>query len=154
VSRAGELAAAVAVVLAAGRGDDGGGEPVFPADYAATYQEVRDCRGSADHDLGQIRVLADPAALGPYQARDVPFPLGAVVLKAEYDFGDPGCTGEITQWTVMVRDDGGDAAALGWRWQRVDRQRRVITENEPRCFGCHLECGVPPDGYQGTCAVP
>ncbi len=144
------------VVALVGCGDDGA-DPVavFPADYLATYQEVRDCRGSADHDLGRIRVLADPAARGPYLARDAAFPVGAVLLKVEYDFADTTCVGPITQWTVMQRiADGGDPLQLGWHWQRVDLERRVVSENEPRCLGCHAECGVAPDGYLGTCAVP
>lgn len=143
----------LAGALAACGGDDA--VPAFPADYAATYQEVRDCRGSADHDLGQIRVLADPAARGPYLARDAAFPIGAVLLKVEYDFADPTCAGPITQWTVMQRlPDGGDPQLLGWTWQRVDRDRRVVSENDSRCLGCHADCGVGPDGYLGTCTVP
>ncbi len=135
-----------------------GGDDVaaaFPADYAATYQEVRDCRGSADHDLRLIRVLADPAARAPYLARDAAFPVGAVLLKEEYDFGDPTCNGPIMQWTVMQRQgDGGDPLHLGWAWQRVDPDRRVVAADDSRCFGCHASCGEPPDGYLGTCAVP
>ena len=42
---------------------------------------------------------------------------------------------------------------LGWRWQRVDLRHEVLSQDEPRCFGCHDDCGVPPDGYAGTCAV-
>jgi hypothetical protein len=37
---------------------DPGDPPVFPEDYAATYQEVRSCRLSVDHDLTRMRVLA------------------------------------------------------------------------------------------------
>lgn len=143
--------ALVALVMAA---CGGGGDltPGFPADYATTYQEVRDCRSSADHDLGQIRVLADPAAVGPYRNRDARFPRGAVVLKVEYDFSDPTCTGPITQWTAMMQI--GEPSAPGWGWQQVDRDRNVVSENDSRCIGCHAECGGPPDGYLGTCAVP
>lgn len=143
------------IVLAAACGGDDGAAPVFPADYAASYVEVRDCRTSADHDLGRIRILADPAALAPYRDRAAPFPAGAVVLKVEHDFGDTDCTGPITQWTVMERlADGDGATTLGWRWQRVDAGRGVVTEDEPRCIGCHTDCGVAPDGYLGTCAMP
>lgn len=144
------VAGAVALAAACG-GEDAA--PVFPADHATTYQEVRNCRTSADHDLGRIRVLADPAARGPYLDRTAPFPDGAVVLKAEYDFGDVDCTGPITQWTAMQRASAA-AERLGWVWQRVDRDRAVVSEDEPRCIGCHADCGVAPDGYLGTCAVP
>jgi hypothetical protein len=141
-------ALAIGVVLAA-CGDPA--EPVFPADYAASYVEVRGCRGSSDHELNNIRVLADPAAMGPYLARDADFPAGAVVLKEEYDFADDACAGPIVQWTVMRRDAAGPQ---GWRWQEVDADRDVVSEDDGRCTSCHATCGVPPDGYLGTCTVP
>src|SRR4051812_28274789 len=93
----------------------GGSAPLFPADYAATYVEVRGCRPSGDHDLNNIRVLADPAALGPYMTRASDFPVGAVVLKEEHDFGDTACTGKPKQYTVMVKQPAGTATArLDW----------------------------------------
>jgi hypothetical protein len=137
-------------------GDDEPLEPLFPEDYAATYTEVRDCRSGADHDLNNVRVMADPAALGPYTDRVSPFPDDAVLVKEEYDFGDDDCTGAIVQWTVMVRGVAEDAPEgnLGWRWQRVDPDRNVMSADDPRCFDCHSLCGVAPDGYDGTCTVP
>ena len=155
--RHGWLGVALAVATAVAAGCDGGDEPApaFPADYAATYVEVRGCRGSADHDLRRIRVLADPAALAPYQTRSAPFPPGAIVLKAEHDFADDDCTGPVVEWTVMTRLAAGTAPGLlDWSWQRVDGDRRVVSEDEPRCAGCHADCGGPPDGHDGTCAVP
>jgi hypothetical protein len=129
-------------------------DPLFPADYLTTYAEVRDCRSSGDHDLHRIRILADPAALAPYLDRVDPFPEGAVVLKEEYDFGDDHCSGDIKQWTVMVKlAEGASADTLGWTWQEVDASRAVRSENAPRCIGCHRPCGSP-DGYDHTCAVP
>lgn len=135
-----------------GNGDP---EPFFPEDYADNYVEVRGCRGSGDHDLNNIRILAGPSALGPYQSRAEPFPVDAVVLKEEYDFGDLTCTGPLKQWTVMRRlPDGSSPATLDWSWQRVDSERRVEDEDQPRCVSCHQGCGVAPDGHDGTCAVP
>ncbi len=134
-------------------GCSGGADPAFPADYATTFTEVRDCRPSADHDLHLIRVLADPQALEPYRDRAEPFPEGAVVLKEEHDFGDVDCSQPPIGWTVMVKDSTATDSE-GWQWQRVDVNRKVTSENESRCFGCHHDCGVPPDGYLGTCAVP
>lgn len=144
----------VLLCLAAACGGDEA-VPVFPADYASSYLEVRDCRTSADHDLGRVRVLADPAALEPYADRDAAFPPGAVVLKEEYEFDDTTCTGAIAGWTAMawLGDDAPDSQ-LGWRWQRVDRDRAVVVENDERCSSCHAGCGIAPDGYLGTCAVP
>jgi hypothetical protein len=146
-------------LLAGCPGDDDGGdegpEPEFPADYAGSYVEVRDCRGSGDHDLNNIRILASPSALTPYQERMEPFPEGAVVLKEEYEFGDMSCEGPIKQWTVMTRlAEGSSPDTLDWAWQRVDAGRKVVGEDVPACIGCHTGCGVPPDGYEGTCAIP
>lgn len=139
-------------------GDDDGGAgelaPSFPASYAASYVEVRDCRNSGDHELNRIRVLADPLALEPYRDRDADFPVGAVVLKEEHDFADTDCTGAPVRFTVMTRLAASSSpATLDWYWQDVDGARRVVSENDSRCVGCHTGCGVPPDGYQGTCTV-
>lgn len=131
---------------------DGGPVPLFPADYASSYTEVRDCRSSTEHDLAHVRVLADPQALGPYQGRDTDFPVGSIVLKEEYD--DAECAGSITRWTVMQRLlTGSSPDTLDWTWQDVQASRRVETVDEPRCIGCHTTCGMPPDGFQGTCTV-
>lgn len=135
-------------------GDDAGSEPLFGEDYAATFSEVRDCRPSGDHDLNNIRVLASAEVAGPYLNRDAPIPEGGLLLKEEYDFGDVDCTGEIKQWTVMQRRATGSSSdTLDWGWQRVDWNRNVVTEDEPRCIGCHQLC-VAPSGYEFTCTVP
>jgi hypothetical protein len=142
------------LLLAAACGDEPL-EPIFPADYRATYVEVRDCRGSGDHDLSPIRVLADPAAMPAYVNRDRPFPVGATLVKEEFEFDDVACEGAIVRWSVMVKlEDQSSPDTLDWRWQRVDGDGTVRTQDEPRCIGCHIDCGVPPDGYGGTCAVP
>ena len=130
-------------------------QPFFPDDYELSYVEVRDCRPSGDHDLNNMRILADPVGTSSYQNRDANFPVGSIVLKEEYAFDDRDCTGAITQWTAMQRlEDGSASMALDWDWQRVDAERRIVGENTPRCFGCHTGCGAPPDGFDGTCAVP
>jgi hypothetical protein len=133
---------------------DSGPAPLFPADYASSYTEVRDCRSSTEHEFAHVRVLADPQALGAYLGRDSDFPVGSIVLKEEYDIGDTSCAGDVVRWTVMQRlATGSSSATLDWSWQDVQASRRVETADEPRCIGCHTTCGVPPDGYQGTCAV-
>ena len=145
----------VAVVAAAGACGDDPATPAFPADYAGSYVEVRDCRASADHDLNKVRVLVDPGAADAYLLRDRAFPTGSVVLKEEFDFGDTGCTGEPVQWTVMEQLPTGSAPdTLDWRWQKVTTARAVKTEDDQRCIGCHEACGIAPDGYLGTCAIP
>lgn len=146
-----------ALALAFSLGCSGGAsgpEPAFPEDYAATYTEVRDCRpNGGSHDFNNIRVLADPAALTPYLDRVDPFPEGAVVLKEEYEPDDTDCSGDVVQWSVMQRLPEGNEDQLNWRWQLVDASYTVLSEDTPRCFGCHAQC-VLPDGYQGTCTVP
>lgn len=117
---------------------------------------MRGCRQSGGaHDINFIRVLADPAALEPYNNRTDPFPEGAVVLKEEYELGDTDCSGPVLQWSVMNRlGAGAPASLLGWGWQRVSSLGVVLEEDVPRCYGCHMGCGSPPDGYEGTCTVP
>jgi hypothetical protein len=128
--------------------------PSFPADYAASYVEVRGCRKSADHELEFIRVLADPSALGPYTDRTSAFPNDAIVLKEQYEPSDDTCSGPIAQWTVMLKNQSA-AERLGWDWSRVDADRRVVETNAPACFGCHQGCtGTPGPGYDFTCTDP
>lgn len=131
-----------------------GGEaevPVFPDTYASTYQEVRDCRRSPDHDLNYIRVLASPEAADPYMGRAQPFPVGAIVLKEEY--ADAACQ-DLDGFTVMRKEEAGYAPSTGdWSWQRVSADRDVVPIDEARCIGCHSLC-TPPEGYDFTCAVP
>lgn len=128
-------------------------EPLFPADFQSTYQQVRDCRRSGDHDLNYIRVLTAPEATAAYQYREVPFPVGAVVLKAEY--ADPGCT-DLTGYTVMRKEPAGTAPTAGdWSWQRVSAKREVREEeNLTRCVSCHRPCQSSGGGYDWTCAEP
>jgi cytochrome P460 len=155
VARALAASALLGSVACSSDGGDPGPLPAFPADYAASYVEVRDCRSSSDHELHRVRVLADPAAAAVYQSRSGDFAEGAVVLKEEHDFADTSCTGPVERWTVMVRQAAGSAAdTLGWQWQDVDAQRRVKTVDDSRCVNCHTSCGQPPDGFQATCTVP
>jgi hypothetical protein len=129
-------------------------EVFFPEDYATAYREVRRCQQSSDHELNAVRVLADPAAAEVYLSRDAGFAVGAVVLKAEYEFGDTTCAGPLKQLTVMRRVvDGGSPATLDWDWQTVDPRRTVTQSNDTRCTGCHAACGHAPDGFEATCGM-
>src|SRR5688572_3677306 len=128
---------------------------MFPADYELTYREVRNCRRSIDHDLHHIRVLADPAAYEPYMGRTMPFPVGAILLKVEYD--DELCTeSDLVRWSVMRKEEPGFGGPdyVDWYFQRVNLRREVISDNEERCTRCHSECVTLPDSYDGTCAIP
>ena len=165
--RAATLAAALAAGLVACGGGGSGGrpdaaidapgpEPLFPADYAATYQEVRSCRNSLEHDLHRIRVLAAPDAVAAYTGRTAPFPTGAIVLKVEHEGSDTACAGPIVSFTVMKKLAAGSSpATLDWQWQEVSGDRRSVNEDNRSCVGCHTSCGKPAEGgYDGTCAVP
>lgn len=144
------VAAAVTALLLVSCGT----ESLLPDDYLATYTEVRDCRQSGDHDLHSVRVLADPEALAAYSDRSTPFPMGATIVKEEYEFGDDTCAGPIVAWTLMQKLEVGTAPGnLDWTWQRIDATGAVLDTNAPRCANCHQDC-VPPDGYDGTCTVP
>ena len=139
--------AVVLCALVACGGDDGP-EARFPVSYASSYVEVRDCRPSTEHDLHKIRVLASPTTAQVYLDRTDPFPVGSVLLKEEFDFTDDACAEPLIGWTVMER------TGTGWTFQRVGPDRVVESEDDSRCIGCHQDCGVPPDGFDGTCAVP
>jgi hypothetical protein len=151
-SRRAALALLLAGLLAA-CGDEGE-PPLFPEDYAATYQEVRDCRFSLEHDLTRMRVLAAPDAMAVYQARNAPFPTGAVVLKPQYDSTDMTCS-EILYFTVMQKlEPGSSPDTLDWAWQKVSPDGKVMETDIERCIRCHTGCGKPPEGHDGTCATP
>ena len=151
------LASCLALAVACSEPDPTGNPTppaAFPADYADSYVEVRGCRRSADHELEFVRVLADPAALGPYSDRQSAFPEGAVVLKEQYEPSDDSCSGSIAQWTVM-RKAPAATERLGWDWQRVASDRRVVEENAEGCVNCHSSCtGAPQPGYDFTCTDP
>lgn len=120
-----------------------GTEPVFPADYAASYVEVRDCRRSPEHDLAFIRIVTSPDAAPVYEARAGTFAEGAVIVKEE--FADPACS-MLEGYTVMARERG------AWRWQEVTAGRVVLDDGTPpRCVGCHSSCEM---GFEQTCALP
>lgn len=146
---------AASIAMTACGGDDGGDPALYPVDYRTTYTEVRNCRPSLDHDFMRIRVLASPEALQAYQNR-TPFPVGAIVLKEQFDMPDMNCAGPVLNVTVMQKlATGADPEALDWTWQKTDQENKVLeTENIKRCTGCHTSCGKPPDGFDGTCTVP
>lgn len=130
-------------------------DSLLPATYQSDYTMVRDCRTSGDHDFNRIRVLADPQATGPYMTRTSDFPVGSIVVKEEYDPSDESCSGEILDWTIMSRlGPGTSTATIDWTWQRENKRTGAVIENDRGCIGCHQVCGIPPDGYLGTCALP
>ena len=125
---------------------------VFASDWASRYREVRNCRSSPDHELHFIRILADDVAHDAYLARTDPFPDRSVVLKAEHD--DQECT-DLVAITAMRREAGFDSESADWHWQRANADGTVIEDGKlAECSSCHADCGIPPDGFDWTCAVP
>jgi len=139
------VAVACSLLVACG-GDDG--DVMFPSNYKSSYVEVRDCRPSSEHDLHKIVVYAPPATAAIYLARTDPFPIDSLIVKEEYDFTDDACAEDLTWWSAMKK------TSAGWVFQRVASDRSVIEDTDlERCINCHSAC-VPPDGFDGTCAVP
>ena len=132
---------------------DGGPLPHFPADFEERYEELRDCRFSHEHDLRFIRVFASESASEPYQrlSPDVPYPVGANLVKAEYD--DDLCL-ILLEYTEMTKLEPGSYAEGGdWLWQRINPQLEVTESGAAsRCTSCHAWHCAPPNGYDWTCA--
>ena len=131
----------------------GGGheEAFFPADYAATYTEVRNCRFSLEHDLVRVRVLASPEAVVPYTVQGDPFPTGSIVLKEEYAEADMTCAGPLMGITAMQKlAVGSSADTLDWQWQATDGSHEVVDKDLGRCVRCHQMCSI----YDQTCTEP
>jgi hypothetical protein len=100
-------------------------------------------------------VLADPAALAPYQDQMTAFPVDSIVLKVEYGDNDITCVEEPIGFTVMKRlAPGTDSANLDWVWQELDGDKKDIETPVIKCVRCHEDCIAPPDGYVGTCTQP
>jgi hypothetical protein len=130
-----------------------GPEPLFPEQPETAWTEMRDCRHSHEHELRFIRVFASPDAEASYLALspEVPYPVGARLVKLEYD--DPGCT-QLLGYTALEKQPPGSLPAGGdWLWQRVSPRREVLEEGAMyRCINCHEEHCEPPLGYDLTCA--
>jgi hypothetical protein len=116
-----------------------GPEPIFPADYAQSYVEVRDCRYSLEHGGIYIRVLADPASAEAYQADAPQLPVGSVVIKEEYS-GEGCASNELVRWRAMRKEAPGfDAVDGDWHWQWLTTRREVVEDTKASCIGCHRQ---------------
>lgn len=142
------------LILVWGCSGPAGAPAMFPADYAATFQEVRDCRMSLEH-AATIRVLASPDAVDAYRGRVAAFPVGSIVLKEEYAQDDIGCARPIVRYTAMQKlEPQSSPDTLDWEWQQVGADLRETERDRTTCINCHAVCGKLPMGYDGTCAEP
>jgi hypothetical protein len=115
-------------------------EPIFPANYRETYSIVRDCRLSIEHGGVMIRVWADPTSAQAYLDEANPLPVGAVVVKEEFEGVDCDTDSELLRWRPMRKEDPGfDPEHGDWAWQWVNADRSVLFNDKTTCIGCHLE---------------
>lgn len=127
-----------------------GVEPVFPADYRATFTEVRDCRSSIEHGGVNIRVLVNPIAVDPYLSEVNPLPRGSIVVKEE--FSGPDCKdADLVRWRAMRKEaEGFDPQDADWHWQWVNPDRSVLLDDKSTCIGCHVRPACTARDYMCT----
>jgi len=115
-------------------------EPIFPANYRDTYSIVRDCRLSIEHGGVMIRVWADPTSAQAYLDEENPLPIGAVVVKEEFEGVDCLTDSELVRWRPMRKEAPGfDPEHGDWAWQWVEADRSVLLNDKTTCIGCHLD---------------
>jgi hypothetical protein len=114
-------------------------DPVFPANYAQAYTEVRNLRFSSEHDGHYIRVHCSPGSATEYTAGTYPLPEGTVLVKSLYN--DPAGT-VLDGFAVMQKRAPGTAPSTGdWYWQSVDATRNVVQSGQiTACISCHTGC--------------
>ena len=117
-----------------------GGEPqpVFPANYRASFTEVRGCRFSAAHGGVNVRVWANAIGAQPYVDLANPLPQDTVVVKEEFNGPDCNDDSTLVQWRAMRKEAPGfDPVDGDWHWQRVSPQRVVVFDTKDTCISCH-----------------
>ncbi|MDB4929501.1 MAG: hypothetical protein JWM10_1985 [Myxococcaceae bacterium] len=161
MSRAATLLNLTLVGIFAGCGPDEtpAATSLVPANYAATYPEVRGCRMTFEHissygagapTISNIRVVLDPGAMANYRATGRALPVGSTVIKEE--FADPTCT-TVIGWTVMRKEPAGyDPTHGDWHWQRVRASDRAVLEDGrvDRCINCHNTADCTTRDWQCT----
>lgn len=130
-------------------------QPLIPQGVETAWTQTRQCRSSHEHWLHSVRVVVSDNAVKPYNSWQVgnpqPFPVGALVVKPEYD--DQFCD-NLIGYTVMRKEAPGYwPEANDWHWQKLDAQRRVIEDGKlaKSCAGCHAWHCAPPNGFDFTC---
>jgi len=111
---------------------------IFPADYRASFTEVRTCRIGLEHDSYRVRAWANEMAVQPYLDHQNPLPEGSIVIKEEFDGNDCSDDSKLVRWSVMRKEAPGfDPVDADWHWQRVRRDGSVIADGKATCVGCH-----------------
>lgn len=126
-------------------------EPIFPANYRDSYVVVRDCRLSIEHGAVMIRVWADPTSAQAYLEEANPLPVGAVIVKEEFEGVDCDSDAELLRWRPMRKEPPGfDPEHGDWAWQWVNRDRTVLLNDKTTCIGCHLDAECVARDYMCT----
>jgi hypothetical protein len=125
-------------------------EPFFPLNFIQSYNLVRDCRFSIEHDGHNIIVYASPEAADAYINGVYPFQPGAVVVKVLYN--DPNCA-QLAGYVAMRKGQAGTAPQSGdWEWQSVGVDGKVQSSGQlVSCISCHTGC---TNGRDFTCTDP
>lgn len=126
---------------------------IFPTDAPTAWRQVRDCRHSHEHDLNYVRVVANDLAYDRYLKWDAPFPVGATLLKLEYD--DAACSHLVRYTAMQKREKGADPDRGDWHWQATSPQRTVDDNASISfCVGCHTAHCRDDNGtgFDLTCA--
>ena len=89
-------------------------------------------------------MLADSAAWPIYSAMKGAYPVGATLVKLEYD--DEKCA-TLVGFTAMQKLAAAEAPTLGdWAWQRLDADRNVVPSTASTCVACHKHHCQETDG--------
>ena len=112
----------------------------FPSDWRADLVQVEGCRQTAHPRGGYMEVWVSTDLHAAAEAGE-PTPVGAVIMKIQWD-SDESCTpGEQNIFTVMRKHEAGTATELGdWDWQTVGGKGGVVESAEAGCAGCHAGC--------------
>ena len=114
---------------------------LFDEDWRTQYTRVVTCKESPTHNVNHIETWVSADALEAYQDRTRTFPLGSVVLKAQYD--GPGCDDQEVAFTVMKKLVEEPATELEhWDWQRVEADGSLGYDpvSPGFCGDCHTGC--------------
>ncbi len=113
-------------------------EVIFPANYRATFVEVRNCRNSIEHGA-VIRVWVNAIGADAYLADENPLPAGTIVVKEEFAGANCDNDADLEFWSAMRKQTAGfDPGAGDWRFQEVAAPARTITlDGKAICIACH-----------------
>lgn len=126
-------------------------EPIFPANYRDSYVIVRDCRLSIEHGAVMIRVWADPSSAQAYLDEANPLPVGAVIVKEEFEGVDCVTDEELIRWRPMRKEAPGfDPEDGDWAWQWVNKDRMVLLNDKATCINCHRHAECVARDYMCT----